>query len=127
MKKISATIFLALLMLGATQVRADCSRIKFARGRTTAVLSGRIGPKKVMCYTLHAREGQHMTAHLTSPDKLARFSIVPDGYDADFLERGKDVTDWDGELGSASGAGDFIIFIEAPRAGSTFTFEITIR
>jgi hypothetical protein len=36
------------------------------------------------------------------------------------------VSNWEGELGSASGAGDFLIVVETPRAGVTFTLEVTI-
>jgi hypothetical protein len=105
---------------------AQCTRIKFAPGRNGTVISGRAGSNKQACYKLHAREGQRMTAHLTSPGGRTRFSILPDGYDGDFLEGANNVTDWDGELGSASGAGDFLIVVEAPRAGATFTLEVTI-
>ena len=128
MKKIAATIFLALLLLGATQARAQqCARIRFARGRTTAVLNGKVGSNKYACYKLHARDGQRMTVHLTSPDKRARFSARGDEYDADSLPGADDVTDWEGELQDNSGAGIFIISVHAPRAGATFTLEVTIR
>ena len=126
MKKIAATIFLALLLLGAAQARAQCTRIRFAPGRTGTVINGRVGPNKYAHYCLHAREGQRMSVHLTSPDKRVTFSIAPDGYDADFLEGADGVTDWEGELGSASGAGDFIFAVGGSRAGSTFTLEVNI-
>ena len=126
MKKITVAFFLALLM-GASGAWAQCSRIRFARGRTTAVINGKVGAKKNACYDLHARDGQHMTVHLTSPDRRVRFSIGPNEYDADFLEGATNVTDWEGELTSASGDGNFSIYVNAPRAGSTFTLEVTIR
>src|SRR5690349_13679246 len=116
-----------VLVVAASAAWAQCSRIRFARGRTTAVINGKVGPKKSVCYKLHAREGQHMTAHLTSPDKRARFSVGPDEYDAEMIQGAEDVTDWEGDLSSNSGAGDFLIFVAAPRAGATFTLEVTIR
>jgi hypothetical protein len=116
-----------VLVVGASGVWAQCSRIRFARGRTTAVLSSKVGPDKRACYKLHAREGQHLSAHLTSPDRRARFFVGPDEEDADFLEGAEDVTDWEGELSSNSGSGDFLIMVTAPRAGATFTLEVTIR
>ncbi len=125
-KKMIAVFFLALLT-GASGAWAQCSRIRFARGRTSAVINGKVGAQKIAHYCLHAREGQRMTAHLTSTDKRARFYIAPDGYDADFLEGADGVTHWEGDLGSASGNGDFIIAVEASRAGATFTLEVTIR
>lgn len=125
MKRVIAALL--VLVVGASGAWAQCSRLRFARGRTTAVINGRVGAKKQACYNLHAREGQRMTVHLTSPDRRARFSIGPDEYDADFLEGAHDVTDWEGELSSNSGSGSFIIFVDAPRAGAAFTLEVTIR
>jgi hypothetical protein len=118
---------LLVLVVGASGAWAQCSRIKFARGRTTAIINGRAGAKKSACYKLHAREGQHMIVHLTSPDKKATFSIGPDEYDADFLSGASDVKDWEGDLSSASGNGDFLIFVGASKTGATFTLEVTIR
>jgi len=126
-KKIT-TVFLLLMMLtAASGVRAQCSRLTFAKGRTTAVINGKVDKNKHACYDLHAREGQRMTVHLTSAGKRARFSIAPNDYDADFLDGANGVTDWEGELGSASGNGNFSIVVEGPRAGATFTLEVTIR
>ena len=96
-------------------------------GRTTAVINGKVDKNKRACYDLHAREGQRMTVHLTSAGKRARFYIAPNDYDADFLDGANGVTDWEGELGSASGSGNFSIVVEGPRAGATFTLEVTIR
>jgi len=127
MKKFAYAFFLALLLVAASAARAQCSRIRFARGRTSAVVNGKVGAQKLAHYCLHAREGQRMTARLTSADRRARFYIAPDGYDADFLEGADGVTHWEGELGSASGSGDFIIAVETSRAGATFTLEVTIR
>ena len=127
MKKMTTALLLLVLLTAASGARAQCTRIKFARGRTTAVINGKLGAGKKACYDLHAREGQRMTVHLTSPDKRARFYIAPNDYDADFLDGANGVTDWKGELGSASGNGSFSIVVEGLRAGATFTLEVTIR
>src|SRR4051794_31640236 len=114
MKKISATIFLALLLIGATQARAQqCSPIRFAPGRTSAVINGKLNAKGWGCYKLHVRDGQRMTAHLTSPDRRARLSMTAAEYDSDFVTGADSVADWEGELTSASGNGDFLIVIRA--------------
>ena len=127
MKKFAYAFFVTLLLITASDARAECSRIRFARGRTSTVINGKVGAQKLAHYCLHAREGQRMTVRLTSTDKRARLYIAPDGYDADFLEGADGVTRWEGELGSASGSGDFIIAVETSRAGATFTLEVTIR
>lgn len=130
MKKRTAAAFLLLMFLTAHAAFAQCKRtlpIKFERGRTGTVLKGNLGTAKAACYKLHARNGQHMTAHLTSSNKLARFSISPDLYDADFLQGAYDVTDWEGELDEVSGNGNFFIVVSTPKAGETYTLEINIR
>jgi hypothetical protein len=127
MKKIYAFIFLAVLVLGATHVRAQqCTPIKFAPGRAGTVIKGNLGPRKNACYKLHARDGQRMTAHVSSLDKRARLYISPDEYDADNLQGADGVTDWEGELTSASGNGNFNIMVSGPQAGATFTLEVAI-
>ena len=125
MKKITFA-FVLVLLAAAPDALAQCTRIKFQPGRTDAVIGGKAGANKQACYKLHAREGQRMVAHLTSPGGRARFSILPDMYDGDFLEGAQSVSNWEGVLDSASGAGDFLIVVEAPRAGVTFTLEVAI-
>ena len=129
MKKVTAA-FLLMMFLTAHVALAQCKRtvpIKFERGRTGTVLKGNLGTAKAACYKLHARSGQHMTAHLTSSNKRARFSVSPDFYDADFLQGASDVTDWEGELDDVSGGDNFLIIVSTPKAGETYTLEINIR
>ena len=62
-KKIT-TVFLLLMMLtAASGVRAQCSRLKFAKGRTTAVINGKVDKSKHACYDLHARDGYYSTPY----------------------------------------------------------------
>ena len=129
MKKIIAAFSIALL-LGASDVWAECrdmGNIRFARGRTTGIVKGRVTASKNLCYTIKTRDGQRMTVHLTSPKKRVRFSIVPDRYDADFVEGADDVTDWEGELNDVSGTEAYIISVGVPKGADTFTLEVTIR
>jgi hypothetical protein len=132
MMKISATIFLALLLLGATQARAQqCSRISFARGRTTAVIKGKVDAKKSPCYNLRARKGQqmivHLTVHGTSPKHNVYFQISPEPASAeestDVLP-GAEGVDWEGTIPYTN---DYGIVVIADKGSFTFTLEITIR
>ena len=125
MKKMIILCFM-LLATAAPEALAQCARIKLAPGRPGAVVSGKTGANNQACYKLHAREGQRMSARVASPGGRARFSILPDGYDGDFLEGAESATRWEGELSSASGSGDFLIVVKSPRAGATFTLEVNI-
>ena len=125
MKMIVATFFLALL-LGATDARAQCAgpkRVAFQRGTTTAVLKGAVGASKAVCYQLRVRAGQRMIVHLASPARVARFTVIPEGYDVEPIAGAEDVDNWEGVLDAT---GDYTISVHAPRAGQTYTLELTI-
>ena len=125
MKKIVATLFLAL-MLGATDARAQCAgpkRVAFQRGTTTAVLKGAVGASKAVCYQLRVRAGQRMIVHLTSPARSARFTVIPERYDVEPIAGAEDVDSWEGVLDAT---GDYTISVHAPRVGQTYTLEVTI-
>jgi len=124
MKQIAFTLF--LILIAASSAWAQCSRISFARGKTSTVINGNTGVNKQVCYKLHAREGQRMGAHVTSTGKRARLSILPDEYDGDFVGGADNVTDWEGELGSASGAGDFLIVVSSTKPRVAYVLEISI-
>ncbi len=51
-------------------------RVRFARGRTTAILKGAVVRGTQDRYILGAREGQAMIVHVTSREKNAVFTIL---------------------------------------------------
>ena len=70
MKKISASLFLLLLLTAASGVRAQCEgpkRIAFQRGATTAIIKGAVSVRKAVCYQLSARAGQRRFHHPHRP------------------------------------------------------------
>jgi hypothetical protein len=100
-------------------------RVKFARGRTTAVLKGAVVRATKDRYILGAREGQTMIVHISSREKNAVFTIL--GPDAAALEgtgEEADATDWTGELPLS---GDYSIWVSPTRGNATYTLEVTIR
>ena len=120
-----------VLFLGVSDVWAQCKnggQIRFPRGRTSTVIKGRVSAAKNICYKFRARGSQRLIAHLTSPSKRVRFTVIPDFYDAMWLEGADDVTDWEGELANPAND-DYIISVGIPkgRGSDTFTLEITIR
>ena len=63
-----ASKFVAVFALAAfcnVSVLAD-TRIRFARGRTSATVSGRVGSGGRICYVAGARAGQQLTATISS-------------------------------------------------------------
>ena len=128
MKRMILTAALALLLLGANEVRAQqCKRITFQRGQSSAVLKGQVSAGRPVCYKLRARNGQRLIAHVTSPGRRARLSVSPDYFDADFLPGADDVTDWKGALESPAGD-DFLIAVSltGKNGVDTYTLEVNI-
>jgi len=100
-------------------------RVRFARGRTTAVLNGAVVRGTRDRYILGARAGQTMIVHITSREKNAVFTILgPDAAALEGTEEGADATDWTGELPLN---GDYTIWVGPTRGNATYTLEITIR
>lgn len=105
--------------------KGKVQRVRFARGRTTAVLRGAVVRGTQDRYILGARAGQTMIVHITSREKNAVFTIVgPDATALSGAEEGTDATDWTGELPLN---GDYSIWVGPTRGNATYTLEVTIR
>lgn len=125
MKKCATALLLALL-LSAPDVWAQCvagtRRVNFQRGRTTAVLKGRVVAGRDYCYRLRARAGQRMTVHLTSRARGARFSVFPPAHGAYAVAA--ELSDWEGLLEED---GDYMISLSVPKGADAYTLEVSIR
>lgn len=100
-------------------------RVRFARGRTTAVLKGTVVRGTQDRYILGARRGQTMIVHISSREKNAVFTILgPDATALPGTDEGLDATDWTGELPLS---GDYSIWVSPTRGNATYTLEVTIR
>ena len=100
-------------------------RVRFARGRTTAILKGAVVRGTQDRYILGAREGQTMIVHVTSREKNAVFTILdPSGTALAGTDEGLDAMDWTGELPLS---GDYSIWVSPTRGNATYTLEVTIR
>ncbi|HEX5708402.1 MAG TPA: hypothetical protein VFX96_13955 [Pyrinomonadaceae bacterium] len=116
---------LLMLALPVEAQRGTSQRVRFARGRTTAVLRGAVVRGTQNRYILGARAGQTMTVHITSRGNNAVFTILgPDATALDGTEEGMDSTDWSGELPLS---GDYSIWVGPTRGNATYTLEVTIR
>ena len=105
--------------------RGKTQRVRFARGRTTAVLKGAVVRGTQDRYILGARAGQTMIVHITSREKNAVFTILgPDTTALEGTEEGADAADWTGELPLS---GDYSIWVGPTRGNATYTLEVTIR
>jgi hypothetical protein len=100
-------------------------RVRFARGRTTAILKGAVVRGTQDRYILGARAGQTMIVHVSSREKNAVFTILdPGGTALAGTDDGLDAMDWTGELPLS---GDYSIWVSPTRGNVTYTLEVTIR
>jgi hypothetical protein len=100
-------------------------RIRFEKGRTTAVVKGAIAYAHSDVYTLGARKGQTMTLHVASRNPDVVFSVSAPSSSP--VEGAFTVRDWSGELPES---GDYTITVvnNRERSGATpYTLEVTIR
>ena len=105
--------------------RGKTQRVRFGRGRTTAVLKGAVVRGTHDRYILGARAGQTMIVHINAREKNAVFTILgPDATALPGTEEGLDATDWTGELPLS---GDYSIWVSPSRGNATYTLEVTIR
>lgn len=100
-------------------------RVRFARGRTTAILKGAVVRGTQDRYILGARAGQTMIVHITSRERNAVFTILdPSATALEGTDEGLDAKDWTGELPLS---GEYSIWISPTRGNATYTLEVTIR
>ncbi|MEK6280976.1 MAG: hypothetical protein AABN95_11540 [Acidobacteriota bacterium] len=124
--KQSAVVLLTLsILLTVVAQTGTTKRVRFPRGRTTAVLKGAVVRGTQDQYILGARRGQTMIVHITSREKNAVFAILgPNATALDGAEEGTDAMDWTGELPLT---GDYSIWVGPTRGNATYTLEVTIR
>jgi hypothetical protein len=93
-------------------------RIRFARGRTTAVVKDTVRLCTGHEYRLRARAGQTMSLHLAAGRRTSMTLRAPDG--EALLDGGND---WEGALPST---GEYTIHVGTD-ATARYTLEVTIR
>ncbi|HEX8458972.1 MAG TPA: hypothetical protein VF656_16885 [Pyrinomonadaceae bacterium] len=124
MKKLAALLFvLVLFVTGALAQTPTPERIRFQRGRTTAVVNGRTD-KNGRHYLLRANAGQHMIVHLSSVKKDMHFQVVPAREGGEAIESSVQARDWEGDLPES---GDYYVSVFADKGAGDFTLEVTIR
>lgn len=98
-------------------------RIRFARGRTTAVEKGSVHRGVSHDYMLKAGAGQTMSVHLATRDGVC-FDLFSPGWAENLAECSKD---WSGELPRS---GDYRINVlpdTTTERSIPFTLEVTVR
>jgi hypothetical protein len=127
LKLIAFTSLFALMLSLATVVSADGvrKRLRFAKGKSSATVSGGVIRGDQDTYLIGARQGQTMGVVITSPEKNAVFQVqAPDG---EFLQNAgeeDDATNWTGNLPES---GDYKIVVGGTRGNASYRLTVSIR
>ena len=126
--RIFASILLTFLALGLTVVTsADgvTKRVKFAKGKSSATISGAVLRGDRDTYSLGAGVGQTMRVQITSPEDNAVFQVMDD--DGNYLDGAgeeDDATNWTGKL---PWKGDYKIIVGGTRGNASYTLKVSIQ
>jgi hypothetical protein len=129
-KNLKFTAFFLLLALLSTftaiaSAEGVRKRIKFARGKSSATVSGAVVRGDQDTYIIGAREGQKMTVRITSPEKNAVFQIKKSN--GDFLSgasEGDDAASWSDAL---LATGDYEIVVGGTRGNASYKLTVAIK
>jgi hypothetical protein len=99
--------------------RAIPKQIRFARGRTTAVIKDTVRLCTSHEYRLRARQGQTMSVHLATGKRTSFTLEAP----SEAVDDADGVKDWNGELLET---GEYVVVIGTD-ATAAYTLEVTIR
>lgn len=113
-------VFALIVILFLSSTALPQTRVRFGRGRTTAVLRGSVMAGNTNPYILGARAGQTMSVHLASRGNSARFELY--AYRGQVLA--EDTTDWEGELPVSN---DYVIAVTTANRRADYALEVTIR
>jgi predicted secreted protein len=131
--RLAALIFIfSVTLLGTTTAQGPTQRIQFGRGRTTAVVKGKLVNTRRVAeawqnYVLRVSKGQTITLHLTSPGDRAGFRLTfPNGVLAEDADGNPGHRDWSSEV-PASGDCQIEVSHSSDVRVTPYTLEVTVR
>jgi hypothetical protein len=121
-----------LLLLAATLAHVGAgaqqppARIRFARGSSSAEVSGSIVRGEVHRYLLDARAGQRMEVRVRSAEGNAVFQLHPPrgGGALPGAAEGEDARRWSGALPAS---GDYLLVVASTRGNASYRLQVSIR
>ena len=114
-----------LAMASITSADGITKRIKFARGKSSATVSGAVIRGDRDTYILGASVGQRMTVRITSLEDNAAFQVMDD--DGNYLQNAgeeDDATNWTGKL---PWTGDYKIIVGGTRGNASYKLTVAIQ
>jgi hypothetical protein len=130
MRKIKLAVSLFLLMnilalLALAKTDGITRRIKFAKGKNSAVLANSVIRGDEDTYLIRAKGGQKMSVKISSVESNAAFFIEKPG--GGFLVNSGEGDDQNVWKGTLPGSGDYKIIVAGTRGNATYKLSITIK
>lgn len=122
----SSLLLLALVFASITSAQGINKRVKFAKGKSSATLSGGVVRGDRDNYIVGAKAGQTMTVKISSLEKNAVFQIQ-NSRDGKYLKNAgetDDQTNWSGKLPDD---GDYKIIVGGTRGNASYKLSIAIQ
>jgi hypothetical protein len=109
---------LIIWLFSASLLAQNATRVKFAKGKSAATVSGTIGKMKSKCFVLSTREGQQISAYVKSKSGKVQFPL----YFGASPYKGGTSYEW------VTNDGDSEVCIEnLSKISTTFTITISVR
>ena len=132
--KLKITIVIAILFLCAANIfaqgggKAEANRINFAKGKSSATLSGKLSNDNQMEYVFGAKAGQKITLKVSSAPKGNFFDFVVSGDGFEFETEYDSYSDYSF---TAPETGDYFVFVRKRPTENTktakFFLTLTIK
>jgi hypothetical protein len=130
MKNLSLNLLASALLLSAfmTNATADTKQIAFAKGKTSATVSGKVKGNDSMDYSLRASAGQTLTVDFKGSKGAAYFNVLPPGSTGEAIFVGS--SDGNHYQGTLPSDGDYIVRVylmgAAEASGKPVSFKLTV-
>jgi hypothetical protein len=114
-----------LAIASITSADGITKRVKFARGKHSAIVSGAVIRGDRDTYIVGAKEGQMMTLKITSPENNAAFEVTDS--DGNYLQDAGEEDDATSLTSDLPSTGDYKIIVGGTRGNASYRLSITIK
>ena len=114
-----------LTIASITSADGITKRVKFARGKHSATVSGGVIRGDRDTYLVGAKEGQTMTLKITSPENNAVFQVMD--AEGNYLQDAGEEDDATSLSGNLPLTGDYKIIVGGTRGNASYKLTITIK
>ena len=128
----------ALALLGPVAAQQQVQEIRFDHGTSNGAVQGSVARGERALYSLSARAGQTLTAHITAVEANAVFQLYPpgarpvqrdgmlevDGSALPGAADGEDARSWQGQLPAS---GTYLFVVGGTRGIASYRLSVTVR